>query len=440
MNFLDTTENTDGENDKNNNDLISEESEEETNEPKNNSNDDDENSSDEYFEESEEEINDPDSDDDIYNSELDEDTKINYFILNNIYKKLCINITGNKNLKYNRNYCYLSKIPDLYENNESMFYKYPSEEYKLFITNKINDYINNKQNYIHKPAIIILLKLCANLRGVQSELFWLYNSVIRMVNFMDPDDLFMNVLINKKGEPNLYDELYIDYVLGSTIIPVGEGFKYSDDFYKFILKMFQLSKDKYPLLLDEFGYIDKHYDLSNDKYNNLKYILFYASLYQFLIIKKVPFDFTYFFDVNNPPTSQSIKFPIFLAWLIGQKRKNIYYDVNLINIVNTDTCINKFYKSICYIEHTLFNDIVKKIQSPEVSIINNNRFNINEIFDENKNIISNKDDYEIINEKHNDEIINEYNTNTKLITVYGGGNKIPINTIGKFIGYLYYIE
>jgi hypothetical protein len=377
-----------------------------------------------------------DSDDDIYNSNLDEDTKIRYFILNNVYKKLCVDISNvyshNKIFKYDRNYFFLSKIPDFFENNEKEFYKYPSQEYILFITDKIKDYVNNRHNYVHKPSIIILLKLCGGLREVQPELYWLYNSVINKINYMNPNDLFMNITLTKKYD-NTYNETELDYVLGSTLIQVGEGLRFcSEHFYDFICKMFQLSKSKYPILLDEFNYIDNNYDLSDDKYNNLKFNILTVSLYQFSITSPEPLELTYFFDIDKPPTSQSIKFPIFLAWLISQKRKNIYYDINLINIVNENTNINKFYKLLSFVDDKLFNDIYFYTKNSHIDILYENRYDIDEIFDNEKNFISNIDDYKI-----NDLSNIKYNLTHQLI---GGGYKIPINPFGKIRRHLHYIE
>lgn len=92
-----------------------------------------------------------------------------------------------------------------------------------------------------------------------------------------------------------YDEIELGHVLGSTIIEVHENLPSPEDFYNFISKMFELSKNKYHLLLDELDYIDKNYNINDEKYNNLKYNILLASLYQFLIITPEPLELTYFF-------------------------------------------------------------------------------------------------------------------------------------------------
>jgi hypothetical protein len=64
---------------------------------------------------------------------------------------------------------------------------------------------------------------------------------------------------------------------------------------------------------------------------------------------------------------------------------------------------------------------------------------INCIFDENNNFISNEDDYIIEEKKEENEFI-KVNSENKLIKIIGGGNKIPVNPIGMIMRYVYYIK
>jgi len=120
----------------------------------------------------------------------------------------------------------------------------------------------------------------------------------------------------------------------------------------------------------------------NNKHNNLKFNILSASLNQFIITntrplfskKEVePLDLTYFFDVNNPPSSKSIKFPMFLGWLIAMKRKNVYYDTDLINITG-NTNIEKFYELLCFMDNKIISDQMKIIIKYDIRFGNDTPF------------------------------------------------------------------
>ena len=89
----------------------------------------------------------------------DDELEVDHFILENIYLELCYKVVNDYYLPYSSNYIYLSTIPDFIECNEEMFINHTSERYIEFINLKINHYINNKNLYKHKPAIIVLLKM-----------------------------------------------------------------------------------------------------------------------------------------------------------------------------------------------------------------------------------------------------------------------------------------
>ena len=147
-----------------------------------------------------------------------------------------------------------------------------------------------------------------------------------------------------------------------------------------------------------------------------------------------------------------------MAWLLGQKRKNIYYDTNLIKIDNLDININKFYNNICFLDNKTLNNICKYFESTRPKKIYNNKYDINEIFDEENNIIKSIDDYNLDDPDNENleklqipeflsifdcEKEKEYcriQKQKRLITAIGGGNKILINPLGKIVGYLYYIK
>ncbi len=376
--------------------------------------------------------------------------KLDYFILENIYLDLCRKVIQNNNLEYNSNYIYLSTIPDFIENNEKYFNNHQSQDYKTFIKEKINHYIKNKNLYTHKPAIIILLKIINIFDEEQEddELIILYNRLLNMINYMHPEYLFINedYVSNNKT----FELVTNRNVKQSSIIQVYNNLPLLEDFHKFVKKIFQQNKKNYDLLLSEFNMLNT-YDLSHQKFNNLKFNIFLSSLEQFLIIKPEPLDLTYFFDLNNLPDAKSIKFSVFMAWYIYNKVVN---DKKIkINVINDYSLnIDKFYNYLIVLNNKQLKIIIDHVLKPEVNILNKNKYDIDELFNENNQFILNDNDLTIsyINQ-FNDENIqvknNQIHNNTKNITntqimreqlVYSGGgiDSLSINPIGKIILYL----
>ena len=316
--------------------------------------------------------------------------KLDYFILENIYLDLCRKIIQDDNLEYNSNYIYLSTIPDFIENNEQFFVNHQSQDYKIYIKDKINHYIKNKNLYVHKPAIIILLKIIDIFDGEQEddELIILYNRLLNMINYMHPEYLFINedYVVNNKS----FELVTNQNVKASSIIQVYNNLPLLEDFNKFVKKIFQQDKKNYDLLLSEFNMMDT-YDLNNQKFNNLKFNIFLASLEQFLIIKPEPLDLSYFFDLNNLPNTKSIKFSVFMAWYIYNKVVNnnkIKMDV----ISDYSLNINKFYNYLIILDNNQMKQLINHILDINLSILNNDKFNIDELFNDKNEFILNKDD------------------------------------------------
>jgi hypothetical protein len=114
--------------------------------------------------------------------------------------------------------------------------------------------------------------------------------------------------------------------------------------------------------------------------------------------------------------------------------------------------IDKFYNYFIILNNKQLKIIIDHVLKPEVNILNKNKYNIDELFNENNQFILNDNDLTIsyIN-KFNDENIqvknNQIYNNTKNITnsqimreqlVYSGGgiDSLSINPIGKIILYL----
>jgi hypothetical protein len=360
----------------------------------------------------------------------DLDTELDFFILKNIYLDLCFKIANNEKMEYDVNYIYLSTIPDFIENNEEKFVNHKSDEYQTFINTKIEHYINNKNEYNHKPSIIILLKIINLFDNEQedNELIILYNRLLHMINYFHPYALFINEEYIK--ENNQYKVITRRTVKESTIIQVYNNLPLLEDFNRFIKKIFQQERTDYDLLLNEFEHIDK-VNLNDNKYNNLKFNIFIAALHQFIVINPEPLDLTYFFDEENIPNSNSIKFSIYMAWYIYQKVHNNYRKT--VDIPSLDLNINKFYAYLIMIN----NDVLKKMlrHISETDYKPNNNFNIDELFDNGK-FIENKYDYnyiqtEYIAFKPQENILREQ-------LVYNGGGKLllPISPLGMIYKYL----
>jgi hypothetical protein len=238
----------------------------------------------------------------------DDETEVDYFILRNIYLDLCYKVVNDYKLDYNPNYIYLSTIPDFVDGYAYKFINHKTEGYKSFINDKIEHYMNNKNLYNHKPAIIVLLKIVDIFDGEQEddELVILYNRTLNMINYLTPSYLFINEEYIKSDSG--YECITHKYVKESSIMQVYENLPLISDFNNFLKVIFRQKKENHDLLRSELDYIDNNYDLSDLKYDNLKNSIYIVSLGSI----KNKIDLTYLFD-NSPPENNSIRYYIYEA-------------------------------------------------------------------------------------------------------------------------------
>lgn len=203
----------------------------------------------------------------------DDELEVDYFILENIYLDLCYKVVNDYQLKFSSNYIYLSTIPDFIEGNEDKFINHTSETYIEFINLKIAHYIDNKNLYKHKPAIIVLLKIVEIFDREQrdDELIILYNRLLNMINYMTPAYLFINEEYVKNDSG--YRLITHRCVQESSIVQVYEHLPLIDDFKNFVRVIFSQKEENRDLLLSELEYIYKNYDLDCEKYRVLKDVL-----------------------------------------------------------------------------------------------------------------------------------------------------------------------
>ncbi len=208
----------------------------------------------------------------------DDELEVDYFILENIYLDLCYKVVNDYDLKYSSNYIYLSTIPDFIEGNEEQFINHTSERYIEFINLKIAHYINNKNLYRHKPAIIVLLKIIEIFDKEQEddELIILYNRLLNMINYMTPAYLFINEEYVKKDVG--YELITHRSVQESSIVQVYENLPLINDFKNFVRVIFRQKEENNDLLLSELNYIYSNYDLNCTQYSVLKEVLDLYSL------------------------------------------------------------------------------------------------------------------------------------------------------------------
>jgi hypothetical protein len=270
----------------------------------------------------------------------DSELELDYFILENIYLDLCYKIVNNYELDYDNNYIYLSTIPDFIEGNDEHFINHTSDKYKSFINEKIEHYINNKNLYNHKPAIIVLLKIIDifDKEQIDDHLIILYNRLLHMINYMTPSALFINEQYRKKD--NWYRCITHRNIKESSIIQVYENLPLLQDFNNFLRKIFRQDVNDYDLLLSELEYIDNNYDLSSDKYNNLKYNIFLVIFDNLNAESELSNKLEYFYSKDE----KSIRFSIYMALCIYNKIYNNYEDSININCIDIKSDINRFYQ------------------------------------------------------------------------------------------------
>jgi hypothetical protein len=203
-------------------------------------------------------------------------------------------------------------MPDFVYGNEQKFINHTSVEYKSFINDKIEHYMNNKNLYNHKPAIIVLLKIIDIFDTEQrdDELVILYNRTLNIIHYLTPAYLFINEEYVKSD--NGYDCITHRNVKESSIIQVYENLPLLEDFRNFLKVIFRQDTNNKDLLKSELDYIDNNYDLNNSKYDDLKSCIFVVSL----AMIKNNIDLSYLFVSNLPPYETSIKYYIYKALYI----------------------------------------------------------------------------------------------------------------------------
>ncbi len=377
------------------------------------------------------------------------------FILENIYLDLCQKDITDEELEFNSNCLYLSVIPDFIENNEEKFINHKSNEYIEYIRKCMDDLYNLKISCTFKPSILILIKLTTLFKNEFDDcnLDFLFTKIVKYISYLHSDLL----LINSKNTIDINNNIYYDYVLQSCIMQFYESLGCSEDlgctegFYNFCDKIFYIKKSNYYLLSSELDFIDKNHNLNSQQYNNLKFNLFLGVLSQLALVDKDNrFEPLEFINPNNPPSPNSIRFVIFLAWYIHQKvaKKSSQYN-NLFVGVDMNININKFYIMFFVVDDDTFEKIFNIIDDKRIDNLDimNNKYDINDIFDSDNNFITNKLDYEIhpIVDKNiiktNSESEFGISTKNNLIMAWGGGNiKIPILPFSKIAYYQHYLR
>lgn len=400
-------------------------------------------------------------------NENESNNNVDYFILESIYLSLCQNMYTDEPLKYNSNYLFLSCIPDFIENNETHFINHKKKKYVNFIKNKIDEYITCKKIYALKPSILILIKIVLLFEKEFDDYNYhiLSNQILNYIQYLKSANLLIysnNIIIDNK-----LDAIDYDYVLDSSIMQFYDKLINREGFYNYCNKLFYIKKSYYHLLASEFDYIDNNFNLQSQKYNNLKFMLFLASINQYAVMyEENRFNHLYFFDTSNPPNPNSIKFVIFMSWLIYQKTLNKPVNIPDNYFINIDLNlnINKFFNLFLIIPNEIFNKVFNFVcNTSNIEFKFSDKYNIDEIFDTDNNFISNKLDYEInldnltnydyitqntdINNPNNNPKHNPNNNpNNNLIMAFGGSleepNKIklPIEPFNKISYYIHYIK
>ena len=286
------------------------------------------------------------------------DDHIEYYtwILENIYLYLGENIIENINIKYKEIFIYREKIPDFITGNELFFTNYNSNDYKTFITNKIKHFFSNEHEYNIIPSSIIWLKLCKLFNSY--SLMIIYNRLFDAIKYFPPTVCFNNYKFIKNEPVN---QIFINEneVYSSCLFDAYENFQINEFLCLYFEKIFYTKN--YKLLNSELDFLDTH-KLNNQKYNNLKYLVFRTGLTQWQFSNKNDMlDFAQIFDIDNPPNYQSIRFSLFVAWALCKKilLKNIS---PISYIEDTSLNINKLYNYFIYLinDNTgLLNKLVK---------------------------------------------------------------------------------
>ena len=383
--------------------------------------------------------------------------EIEYFILTNIYIDICQKYINDNDLEFDSNYLFNSSIPDFIVGNEDRFVDHKSIEYINFINELINETIERKKIYVCKPAILIIFKLIQIFKNeFDDKLLWLYNNSLNRIQYFDQNDYFQAITL-KLNDLNIYDIITLNYVSGSTIYELYESNVFIDNYFEFCLRLFYIDRSNYNLLLSELEWIDTNLNLNNNKYNNLKFMLFLATLQQFMISNLSDrFDFNCFMDITKPPEIKSIKFPIYMGIYIWNKinKNNIINNLEInFNHEDLKLNINKVFNFYIMTNNELFEKIFECINEKELTF-GKCKYDIGEIFNSNNEFVSSQYDYvfsyidsKIINDTNNNTNVNtdiiDLETNKNMICVFGGGYGsviFPILLFDKISYYVYWIK
>ena len=279
------------------------------------------------------------------------------WLLNNIYIDLGKNIIDNKkNNDFKEDMLYRESIPDFITGFENHFINHESSNYKNFIANKITHFFSHEYEFNIVPACIIWFRL--------SKLFSTYSLMIMYNRCLDAIEYFPHEICynNYKYIKDISENKVIvneNEVYSSCLFDVYKHLRLNKFLALYIEKILGLKN--YKLLNSELNTLDTN-DLSNSKYDNLKYLVFRTGISQWQLSDKSDMiDFSKLFDLHVQPGSNSIRFSLYIAWAISQKILNKPF-IKLNYIQDTSLNINKLYNYFIYLindDTELLNRIIK---------------------------------------------------------------------------------
>ena len=219
----------------------------------------------------------------------------------------------------------------------------------------------------------------------------MYNSI----ETLSIDSIFMrfkNIIIDNKMKI-LKSDTVLDSCLyhAYNIIGILEQLNY------YIEKVFMCRE--YKLLSSELDFLDS-YDISDLKYNNLKWLIFKCALKEAISNKNDGLlELDKIIDVTQIPPINSSKFSIYMSWYLLQKLNN--KSVPIINIPNENLNlnINKVYKYFINLDTQTIKKIIKWViefdfgSSSDSKLDLLNRYSIDTIFNSTGYIYKTNYDY-----------------------------------------------
>ena len=357
---------------------------------------------------------------------MDDHNKYHIWLLNNIYLNFGYNIINEIDIQYEETMIYRESIPDFITGFENHFINHESSNYKNFIANKITHFFSNEYEYNIVPACIIWFRL-SKLFSTYS-LMIMYNRCLDAIEYFPPKVCYNNYKYIKDTPEN---KIIVndDKVYSSCLFNVYEHLRLNKFLALYIEKILGLKN--YKLLNSELNTLDTN-DLSNSKYDNLKYLVFRTGISQWQLSDKSDMiDFSKLFDLHVQPGSNSIRFSLYIAWAISQKILNKPF-IKLNYIQDTSLNINKLYNYFIYLindDTELLNRIIKWLDeldwdgyeettvsggSDKLKLLDS--FDVNTIFDSSNNLYKAYYDYPTNSKiKINDVIDGEYVYQIKVI-------------------------